>query len=200
MTDPAGLALPASPTQRSGRERPLGLRFTVDLANAADPAAEWADTATAHGSRSLALATVDAATLEAAVHRVRGVLASPSPGAAAAAVNALLAAAPAATELTELDDGRWAVRPHLPAGVPAAESYLAVAAFALAEWFAERGRPAWGICAAAECELAFIDEGRRAPQRFCSTACATRTRVAAHRRAGGTGTGSGAGTVAGASA
>ncbi|WP_331770776.1 CGNR zinc finger domain-containing protein [Embleya sp. NBC_00888] len=40
---------------------------------------------------------------------------------------------------------------------------------------------AWGQCAAPECADYFIDTGRRSPQRYCTTRCATRVRVATHR-------------------
>ncbi|MET9148246.1 CGNR zinc finger domain-containing protein [Streptomyces sp. NPDC057197] len=49
-------------------------------------------------------------------------------------------------------------------------------------WLGAHGYRAWGRCAAPCCDLRFIDTGRRAPQRSCSTRCGTRVRVAAHRR------------------
>ncbi|MGW1991554.1 CGNR zinc finger domain-containing protein [Embleya sp. NPDC001921] len=45
----------------------------------------------------------------------------------------------------------------------------------------ERGTCAWGQCAAPDCADYFIDTGRRAPQRYRTTRCATRVRVATHR-------------------
>lgn len=38
-----------------------------------------------------------------------------------------------------------------------------------------------GTCAAAGCERVWVDTSRNARRRFCSTACANRTHVAAHR-------------------
>ncbi|MFJ8098587.1 CGNR zinc finger domain-containing protein [Streptomyces griseofuscus] len=61
---------------------------------------------------------------------------------------------------------------------------LSTAALALALWLGERGYCAWGRCAAPGCDRCFIDTGRRAPRRYCSTRCGTRVRVAAHRDRG----------------
>lgn len=176
--------------------RPLGLRFVIELANAPSPADSWSALCSAHGDPLFGRLRVSSSALADAVTRVRHVLAQHEPRAAAAILNALLAASDTPTELTELADGRWALRPSVTATTTAADAYLRVAAFSFASWFAERGRCAWGVCAASDCENAFIDEGRRAPQRFCSTACATRTRVAAHRRSAAAGRGQGPGNSA----
>ncbi|MEV4612729.1 CGNR zinc finger domain-containing protein [Kitasatospora sp. NPDC049258] len=52
---------------------------------------------------------------------------------------------------------------------------------ALALRLGDRGRCAWGRCAAPDCRRYFIDTGRRTPQRYCTPRCATRVRVASHR-------------------
>lgn len=166
--------------------RPLGLRFLADAINAPDLPAAWPQLATAHGAPELAQLTTDAhagdaATLASAVAALRAVFREQDPHAAARALNALMASDPAPTALAELPDGRWALRPALTTAPSAAQALTRLGAFALAGWLAERGRCAWGACAAATCDNVFIDEGRRAPQRFCSTTCATRTRVAQHR-------------------
>ncbi len=164
------------------RTQPLGLHFVIDVVNAPSAAASWSKLSETHGDDAFGRLHVSAGELDHAVSQVRRVLATHDPREAAAALNALLATGAAPPELAELADGRWALRPSLEENAPAAAAFLSTAAFALATWLAERGRCAWGICAAEGCERAFVDEGRRAPQRFCSTACATRTRVAAHRR------------------
>lgn len=171
------------------RTRPLGLRFVVDVTNepwrnhdAARTTERWAALCAEHGDAGLGEAPVQGPALRDAVAEVRTLLATTEPQAAASGLNAALASTAAPPELVQLPDGRWATRPTLPDDASAALVYRTLAAAALANWFAERGRPAWGHCAAARCENVFIDEGRRAPQRFCSPTCATRTRVAAHRR------------------
>lgn len=189
---------PAQPRQAANTERPRGLHFAVALANAAHPAVEWAGLASAHGDTELGACRVDSADLARAVAEIRAVFAITDNTLAATALNLLMAssdspgamvgtaAGPRGTELTQLENGRWALRPRIAAAETAAAVYRAVTAFALAERLAERGRCAWGVCAAETCTNVFVDEGRRAPQRFCSTPCATRTRVAAHRRASST--------------
>ena len=171
------------------RARPLGLRFIVAVANepwqehdAARTAERWAVLCTEHGDPTLGNSPVRDAALRDAVTEVRTLFAIAEPQAAANALNAALASATATSELAQLADGRWAMRPALPYDARAATAYRMLAVAALADWFAERGRPAWGYCAAPGCGNVFIDEGRRQPQRFCTPTCATRTRVAAHRR------------------
>ncbi|WP_217176988.1 CGNR zinc finger domain-containing protein [Streptomyces sp. AC495_CC817] len=169
-------------TTPPGAERAFGLRFLQDAANHPLGAAGLGELARLHGDATFGARNVDPHRWDAALERLRAVFAESDPVRASTLLNAELASTPATTELTLLDDGRWALRPAIAPRARADEALLAIGAFALATWLAERGRCAWGVCAADDCERVFIDEGRRHPQRFCSTACATRTRVAAHRR------------------
>ncbi|WP_052442347.1 CGNR zinc finger domain-containing protein [Streptacidiphilus neutrinimicus] len=122
---------------------------------------------------------------------------------AADAVNALLDRYPFRPRLVRLPRRPWAVHARTPqdagpvdartpqdAGPVHARApqdaglihwLVSTAALALALWLGERGRCAWGRCAAPGCARYFIDAGRRAPQRYRSTRCGTRLRVAAHR-------------------
>lgn len=169
-------------------DRPLGLRFITAAVNEpwteldADAAqTRWAALSTTHGDAGLGTRVAHPERLAEATAELRTIYAEHDPARVAASLNAALRAHGAPTELAQLPDGRWATRPAIPIESSAADFVRSLAAAALAQWFAERGRGAWGLCAAPGCERAFIDEGRRAPQRFCSPNCATRTRVAAHR-------------------
>ncbi|WP_210492077.1 CGNR zinc finger domain-containing protein [Patulibacter sp. SYSU D01012] len=161
--------------------RPRGLGFVCDVLNGPPTAAAWSAAATAHGGRELGGRDVVEDRLAAAVRTLRGIFATPDAETAAGRLNAVLAAPPLPVALARTDDGRWALRPAVPADADAASSLLAIGAFALAERLSDRGRCAWGVCAASDCDRVFVDEGRRRPQRFCTERCATRTRVAAHR-------------------
>lgn len=71
------------------------------------------------------------------------------------------------------DDGPW-------------DAWLATsAAFALATMLADTGRKPGGVCAARECDRPYVDTGAGTPQLYCSSRCATRARVQAHRRRSG---------------
>jgi predicted RNA-binding Zn ribbon-like protein len=54
---------------------------------------------------------------------------------------------------------------------------------ALAVLLADRQALPGGLCASPSCGKPFVDLGGGSPQRYCTPRCATRERVAAHRRA-----------------
>ena len=62
------------------------------------------------------------------------------------------------------------------------EWLLTSSALALAVLLAERQAPPAGICASPTCGRPFVNVGRGSPRRYCSAACGTRQRVAAHRQ------------------
>ena len=64
---------------------------------------------------------------------------------------------------------------------PWGEWLLTSSALALAVLLAERQAPPAVICASPTCGRPFVNVGRGAARRFCSTTCGTRERVAAHR-------------------
>lgn len=70
---------------------------------------------------------------------------------------------------------------------PWGEWLLTSSCLALANMLAERQAPPGGICAADGCGKSFVDSGRGGGRRYCSSRCATRMRVAAHRGRGGRG-------------
>lgn len=112
--------------------------------------------------------------------RLRTVFDAPDPDAAAAAVNGLLADVTVEPHLSGHDGQPW----HLHYSPPEAglvERVRATTAFALAMLVSEYGVDRHGRCAAEGCERVFADTSRNAARRYCSSACANRSAVAAHR-------------------
>jgi predicted RNA-binding Zn ribbon-like protein len=169
--------------QLSGADdRVLGLRYVVDVVNDVATPADWLVVTERHGDDSFGARRFVASGFARVVSDLREVFAETSMERASGALNRMLADPPTATCLAQLPDGRWVLRPTIAPSADAAEALRAFAGFALGRWATDRGRCAWGVCAATGCDRVFIDEGRRSPQRFCSDTCATRTRVSAHRR------------------
>ncbi|MER5640757.1 CGNR zinc finger domain-containing protein [Kitasatospora sp. NPDC002227] len=168
---------------------PRGLYFLADLANLVRDQPEVGlaglqAVVTQHGGPELGPAS--AARLREAVGEIAAILGEKDEDRAAEAINALLDRYPSRPRLTRLPGRPWAVHTRTPDGAAPAEWLLGVAGLALALWLGDRGHCAWGRCAAPGCGRYFIDTGRREPQRYCSTACGTRVRVAAHRAKRGT--------------
>ncbi|GAA3144923.1 putative RNA-binding Zn ribbon-like protein [Kribbella aluminosa] len=102
----------------------------------------------------------------------------PDVDAAAALVNLLLQQTKAAPQLTRDVGEPW----HLHFGNPeAAAGWLAEFATAVAMLLGSDELERVRRCAAARCDDLFLDSTRNRTQRFCSTACQNRTKVAAHR-------------------
>jgi hypothetical protein len=96
-------------------------------------------------------------------------------------VNDALERYPVTARLSDHDGEPW----HLHVGdshrsVP--EVLGAEALFGLAVLVSELGPGRLGRCAAPGCHGAFVDTSANHSRRYCSTRCATRTNVAAHRR------------------
>lgn len=164
-------------------DRPLGLRFVVEAINDVETETSWRALCERRGDAALGERSFDEGRFAEAKATLRRVFTEPELASAAPIINETLTAHQVAQQLTQLADGRWALRPT-PQGPhdDAAATLLALGSFGLARWASDQGRAAWGICAAPGCERVFVDEGRKEPQRFCGTTCATRVRVAAHRR------------------
>jgi hypothetical protein len=93
-------------------------------------------------------------------------------------VNELLKTTKAAPQLTRHEDAPW----HLHFGDPdEATGWIAEFATATAMLLGSDGVHRLRRCEAARCEDLFLDSTRNRTQRFCSTACQNRTKVAAHR-------------------
>ncbi|MEV7413953.1 CGNR zinc finger domain-containing protein [Streptomyces sp. NPDC089919] len=129
-----------------------------------------------------AFSAADAAELRAAAARMGALLAEPDADRAAAALNALFEECGARPRLTRHQGHAWHL--HVDRGEDAGwgEWFLASGALALAGILTEYGRVTWGTCAATGCGAYFLGTGPGSARRYCSTACASRERVAAHRR------------------
>lgn len=101
---------------------------------------------------------------------------------AALMLNSLLAEHAAAPRLTRHDGHTWHL--HTDHGDDAGWGnwFLASSALALAQILSEHGRITWGACQASNCRNFYLGTGPGSPRRYCSTTCASRARVAAHRR------------------
>ncbi|MFH7597584.1 CGNR zinc finger domain-containing protein [Streptomyces racemochromogenes] len=123
----------------------------------------------------------EAAGLRAAARRMALVLAETDEDRAAEALNGLLEECGTRPRLTRHDGHPW----HLHAdreGADWGEWFLASGALELARLLTVYGRIAWGACAAPGCGRLFLGTGPGSARRYCAPACATRARVAAHRR------------------
>lgn len=172
----------------------------VDLANAVrtEPRlsrAGFAALLSEHGETAADLSPehftdADADELRAAVVRLTGVLRETDDDRAAHALNTLLEECGARPRLSRHDGHAWHL--HVDRGEDAGwgDWFTATGALALARILSEWGRTAWGECAATGCTALFLTTGPGPTRRYCSPTCATRTRVAAHRRKGRPGGGS----------
>jgi predicted RNA-binding Zn ribbon-like protein len=95
-------------------------------------------------------------------------------------VNRLLDRAQAPPRLSNHDGTAWHL--HITADeAPWADWLAAAAGLGLARLLAEDGTGRLGRCAATTCRRAFAGGLRNHPRRYCSPACANRSRVAAFR-------------------
>ncbi|MFD8981752.1 CGNR zinc finger domain-containing protein [Streptomyces sp. NPDC059564] len=124
----------------------------------------------------------DAAELRAAAARMALVLAETDEDRAAGALNGLLEECGTRPRLTRHDGHPWHLHVDRGDGADWGDWFLASGALVLAQLLTEYGRIAWGACAAPGCGRLFLGTGPGSARRYCSSACATRTRVAAHRR------------------
>ncbi|MEU8764748.1 CGNR zinc finger domain-containing protein [Streptomyces sp. NPDC048659] len=149
-----------------------------------DPA-EVAGVLLAHGETGpLGLTARDVDGLRAAAGLLRPVFAAGDTDEAAELLNGLLREHTGPLRLTSHGGGSpW--HPHLDPDddSPWDTWFLASSCMALAVLVWDRQRPPGGICASVSCEHVFLAQGSGPERRYCSRRCATRERVAAHRRA-----------------
>lgn len=118
--------------------------------------------------------------------RLRAVFDARTEDEAAVLLNALLAESASAPYLAPHPQVGW----HLHVARPDAswgEWLAALTATGLAELISAGGFGRIGVCAAEDCLRVFVDESRNHSQRYCTSTCASRSRVTAYRarRAGG---------------
>ncbi|MGC0419837.1 CGNR zinc finger domain-containing protein [Embleya sp. AB8] len=174
-------------TEQPAGDNPRGLHFIVELANAVQSGGTEVDAAALrallerHGGPSFVLTESAAERIREATGPLIDVLAMRDEDRAAEAINALLDRYPARPYLVRLPRRAWSLHAKASHHADPAHWLSSTAALALGLWLGERGRCAWGQCAAPDCADYFIDTGRRTPQRYCTPRCATRVRVASHR-------------------
>ncbi|MFE0705349.1 CGNR zinc finger domain-containing protein [Streptomyces sp. NPDC058872] len=138
----------------------------------------------AHGENApVVLDPDDIAQMRAAADELREVFAAGTTEGAATVLNRLLREHTGTLRLTS-HDGESPWHPHLDRrdDAPWGEWLLASSCMALAVLVWDRQRPPGGICASGSCRNVFVSQGSGPERRYCSRRCATRERVAAHRR------------------
>lgn len=139
----------------------------------------------AHGETGpVDLTPRDVAQMREAAGRLREVFAAEHAGEAAVVLNRLLGEHTGPLRLTSHGGGTpW--HPHLDRDddAPWGQWFLASSCLALTVLVWDRQSPPGRICASAACRNVFVTQGPGPERRYCSRRCATRERVAAHRRA-----------------
>jgi predicted RNA-binding Zn ribbon-like protein len=138
----------------------------------------------AHGEPSpVELSPADLEGLRRAALELREVFTAGDVAAAADRINGLLAGRAHPPRLTTHGGASgWHLHVDSSDDAPWGEWLLTSSALALAVLLAERQAPPAGICASPTCGRPFVNVGRGSARRYCSAACGTRQRVAAHRQ------------------
>jgi predicted RNA-binding Zn ribbon-like protein len=138
----------------------------------------------AHGEPSpVELSPADLEGLRRAALELREVFTARDLVTAADRINGLLAGRAHPPRLTTHGGASgWHVHVDSSDDAPSGEWLLTSSALALAVLLAERQAPPAGICASPRCGRPFVNVGRGSARRYCSAACGTRERVAAHRQ------------------
>ncbi|MCX4750848.1 CGNR zinc finger domain-containing protein [Kitasatospora sp. NBC_01287] len=149
------------------------------------PAAAVAAVLREHGEGDpIELTERDLAELRAAALLLREAFAAEEADAVAGVLNRLLAAHTGQLRISS-HRGSTPWHPHLDADDdgPWGAWLLASSCLALTVLLWDRQRPPGGLCASPSCHQVFLAQGSGPTRRYCSRRCATRERVAAHRRA-----------------
>ncbi|HJY60679.1 MAG TPA: CGNR zinc finger domain-containing protein [Streptosporangiaceae bacterium] len=138
----------------------------------------------AHGEPSpVEFSPADLEGMRRAALELREVFTAGDAAAAADRINGLLAGRARPPRLTTHGGASgWHLHVDSSDDAPWGEWLLTSSALALAVLLAERQAPPAGICASPTCGRAFVNVGRGSARRYCSAACGTRERVAAHRQ------------------
>lgn len=137
----------------------------------------------AHGEpEPVEITEADMTELRQAAGELREVFTATGTAEAAGRINRLLAAHARPPRLTTHGgQAGWHVHVDSRDDAPWGEWFLTSSCLALALLLAQRQAPPAGICASPSCGKPFVNTGRGTSRRFCSPACGTRERVAAHR-------------------
>jgi hypothetical protein len=119
--------------------------------------------------------------IAAVLDELYAIFGAPDPAAAAARINAGLAAHTAPLRLVDEPGAAWHLHAERPGDDSWAGWFAASSLLALAVHFAAQGGPAWGICAARGCRHVYARSGPGRPRTTCSPGCATKKRQAALR-------------------
>ncbi|MFK4108704.1 CGNR zinc finger domain-containing protein [Streptomyces sp. NPDC002176] len=182
--------VPSPPEDWSTRHSVLATaQRTAALVNAlADDHPDPADVAAvlrAYGETDpIDLSPREVTAMRAAATRLREVFAAEDTDAAASALNRLLREHTGPLRLSS-HDATTPWHPHLDRAddAPWDEWFLASSCLALTVLAWDRQRPPGGTCDSPSCDNVYVTQGSGPPRRYCSRRCATRERVAAHRRA-----------------
>jgi predicted RNA-binding Zn ribbon-like protein len=139
----------------------------------------------AHGEpEPIELTEADTAELRQAAGELLDVFTAANMTEAAERINRLLTVHARPPRLTTHGgQAAWHVHVDSRDDAPWGEWFLTSSCLALALLLAERQATPAGICASPSCGRPFVNTGRGSVRRYCSTACGTRERVAAHRKA-----------------
>ncbi|MFD2473920.1 CGNR zinc finger domain-containing protein [Amycolatopsis silviterrae] len=168
---------------RSARDAVRRAVALLDVLLTAEPSPDSvADVLVEHGEPRLRLSARDVAELRAAALELREVFAAPDAASAAKVLNALFAAYAGPPRLTAHDaDFGWHLHVDSSDDGPWGAWLITSSALALATLVADRQSAPGGLCASPWCGKPFAHLGGGSPRRYCSSRCATRERVAAHR-------------------
>jgi hypothetical protein len=128
------------------------------------------------------ISDADLVALREAALDLREVFAATDEATAAGRINDLLAGRAHPPRLTTHGgESGWHLHVDSSDDAPWAEWFLTSSCLALAVLLTERQAPPGGFCGSQSCGKPFANVGRGSARRYCSTACGTRERVAAHR-------------------
>lgn len=168
---------------RSARDAVRRAVALLDVLLTEDPAPDSvAAVLVEYGEPHLELSAREVAELRAAALELRKVFAAPDAASAAEVLNALFAAYAGPPRLTAHDDNfGWHLHVDASDDGPWGTWLITSSALALATLLADRQTVPGGLCASPSCGKPFAHLGGGSPRRYCSSRCATRERVAAHR-------------------
>jgi CGNR zinc finger len=169
-----------------------GLERAVAAVNAAGPPSRlssrsarmrgFADVLRASGELgSLDGIAAESAAIDAVLAELHAIFAAPDAATAARLLNAGLAAHTGPLRLVDEPGAAWHLHAEPPGEDTWADWFAASSLLAMAVHFAERGGPAWGVCAAHDCGRVYAQTGPGRARTTCSARCGTVKRQSAFR-------------------